>query len=97
MAKYYIYTHSLTAAHLKSVLHFNDLAIEDGWLHIMRDGDDFCDFLVTRSRDGLSHFFTEIWSVELSLPFRKEAVFTVQTVFRSDLTRRVVLNHGHDL
>lgn len=81
----------------ESVLHFDDIAVVDGGLHIMGDGDDSCDVLVRRRGDGLSHLFKEVFSADSSLPCCKEAVLSVHTVLGLDLARRVVLNAGQNL
>lgn len=84
----------MRAAYPESVLHFENVAIQNGGLHITGDGDYFCDFSVSRRKDGLSHLFKELFSTDFPLPFCKEAVLSVDTVLGLDLTRRVVLNTG---
>ena len=88
---------SHTDAYPDSVLCFEDTAVEDGGLHVMWDGDDSCNFFTSRRRDGLSHLFQEVFSIEPSPPLCKEAMLAVQTVLGLDWTGRVVLNAGYNL
>lgn len=75
------------AAYPESVLSFDDVAVEDRGLHVTGNGDDPCDGFFCRWRDGVSHLFQEVFSMDPSLPSCKETVLSVQTVLGLDLTR----------
>lgn len=71
----------------ESVLHFDDGAVEDGGLCIMGNIDDPHDVLIGGWRNGLSHFFQEVFGVDSSFAFCKEAMLPVYTVLGLDLPR----------
>lgn len=74
------------------VLDFEDLTVVNGWLHIMRDADELCDFLAAGGRDRCPHFFDQIFSMESSLASCKETLLAVHTKLRPDFSSGVVLN-----
>ena len=71
----------------QSVLHFDDTAVQDGGLCVMGNSDDSCHLFTSRRGDGVSYFFQEVFSMNFSLAFCKETMFSVQTVFGLDLSR----------
>lgn len=80
----------------ESVLRFDDGAVEDGGLHVVRNADDPRHLLTRGRRNGLAHFFDEVFGADVALAFRKEAVLPVHHVLGLDLAGRVVHNVSHD-
>ena len=83
---------SISSSYPESVLHFEDGAVVDGRLHVVRDVDELCDLLAAGGRDGRPHLFDQIRRMKSSLASCKEALFNIHTELWPDFSRGVVLN-----
>lgn len=74
-------------SHPESILGFDDGAVEDGGLGIVRNVDDPGDVLTRGRRNGVAHFLYEVLGADIASTISEEAVLPVHGVLGLDLTR----------